>query len=217
MSSVRRPARGGDVWGMIHLERDRLDDLLASLREEEWEVPSLCRGWRVRDVVAHIVHTHLVTPCSLVGEWVSSGFSLDGRNARGVARRASLSPAALLQEYRATAYRTGAAPGRAALLLVETVVHGGDIAVPTGRRVEVAPKALVTVAELVRSTEAVLRGRTRAAGLELQASDVPWSAGAGPLVEGPLASIILALTGRGAGLDDLTGDGVKILRGRIRL
>lgn len=217
MSSLRRAARDVETWPLIHLERDRLEDLLGGLREEEWDLPSLCRGWRVRDVVAHVISNHLLTPWGLAGELVASGFRLDARNARGVAQRTSRSPAALLEEYRGTAYLTGAPPGRAPFSLVETVVHGEDIARATGRRLEVAPRGLVAVAELVRGTSAVLHGRERAQGLALRASDTAWSAGSGPLVEGPLLSIILALTGRPAGIDDLTGDGVKTLRGRIRL
>lgn len=215
MGRRRRPAGGGEVWSLIHLERDRLDDLLATLRDEEWELPSLCRGWRIRDVVAHLIQIHEVTPWTMAGEWVGSGFRLDARNQRGVARLRSLSPAALLDRYRATAYRTGALPGQAGLSLVETVVHGEDIARPSGRRLEVAPKTLISVAERVRGTEPVLHGRSRAAGLMLRATDVHWSAGRGPLVEGPLASIVLALTGRAAGLDDLSGEGAKTLRTRI--
>jgi hypothetical protein len=49
----------------------------------------------------------------------------------------------------------------------------------------------------------------------LTATDVDWTRGTGPEVKGPLASIILALTGRRAGLADLTGDGLAALTGRI--
>jgi hypothetical protein len=52
-------------------------------------------------------------------------------------------------------------------------------------------------------------------GLKLNATDVDWSEGIGPEVKGPLASIIIALTGRKAGLADLTGDGVATLSGRV--
>src|SRR5690606_41760222 len=41
-----------------HLARAERADLLAFLRgltPEQWEAPSLCAGWRVRDVVAHVV------------------------------------------------------------------------------------------------------------------------------------------------------------------
>jgi uncharacterized protein (TIGR03083 family) len=43
-----------EVWRAIDAERVSLADLLDSLGEQEWEIPSLCAGWRVRDVAAHL-------------------------------------------------------------------------------------------------------------------------------------------------------------------
>src|SRR4051794_41658976 len=42
------------VWASIDDERSSLADLLDDLGEEEWVHPSLCDGWRVRDVAAHL-------------------------------------------------------------------------------------------------------------------------------------------------------------------
>ena len=61
----------------------------------------------------------------------------------------------------------------------------------------------------------LLGGKRRATGLALAATDAEWKRGTGPEVKGPLASIILALTGRKAALGDLTGDGVATLTERI--
>jgi Mycothiol maleylpyruvate isomerase N-terminal domain len=70
------------------------------------------------------------------------------------------------------------------------------------------------VAEICRNTDPILHGKERSAGLTLRASDVAWSAGAGSEVTGPLASIILAITGRQSALDDLSGKGLDTLRSR---
>ncbi len=204
-----------EIWPLIHEQRNKVGELLETLSDAEWETPSLCQGWRVRDVVAHCIQTHLVTPWSLVSGWIGSGFSLKARNDRGVAGRRSRSPSELLSEYRATASRSSAPPGQVTYSLVEAVIHGEDIARPTGRRIDAAPRSLVTVAEIARGTDPILGGRRRCAGLTLRATDVAWSAGAGPEVAGPLASIILAITGRPAGLDDLSGEGLDTLRSRI--
>jgi uncharacterized protein (TIGR03083 family) len=170
----------------------------------------------VRDVVAHCIQTHLVTQRSLIADWIRSGFSLGGRNARGVARRSSLSPPELFSLYRATSGRTGHLPGQLTYSLVEAVIHGEDIARPVGRRIDVSARSLITVAEIARTTDPVLGGKRRSGGLTLRASDVAWSAGTGPEVTGPLASIVLAITGRPAGLDDLSGEGLDTLRSRVR-
>src|SRR5262249_20978365 len=121
----------------------------------------------------------------------------------------------LLSEYRATAGRSSALPGQVTYSLVEAVIHGEDIARPTGKRLDAAPRSLVTVAEIARRTDPILGGKRRSAGLTLRATDLAWSAGAGPGVMGPLASIILAITGRPAGLDDLAGEGLDTLRSRL--
>ena len=71
-------------------------DVLETLSVHEWDTASLCDGWRVRDVVAHLIQTHLVTPRSLIADWIRSDFSLKSRNTRGVVRRSSLSPSELL-------------------------------------------------------------------------------------------------------------------------
>jgi hypothetical protein len=54
----------------------------------------------------------------------------------------------------------------------------------------------------------------RAHGLRLVATDVEWTWGDGPEVRGTGEALLVALTGRPAALDDLTGDGVPSLRSR---
>jgi uncharacterized protein (TIGR03083 family) len=215
MAEAMKAAGAAEIWPLVHEQRDKLGDLLEALGVAEWETPSLCQGWLVRDVVAHCIQTHLVTPWNLVGGWISSGLSLRARNDRGVARRRLLSPTELLNEYRATAPRTSGPPGQLTYGLVEAVIHGEDIARPLGRRIDVSPRSLVTVAEISRSTDPILHGRKRSAGLTLRATDVAWRAGSGPEVSGPLASIILAITGRPAALADLSGEGLDMLRSRV--
>lgn len=212
VSAATTPA---EIWPLIHEQRNKLGDLLEALSQPEWETPSLCEGWRIRDVVAHCIQTHLVTQWSLMADWVASGFSLKARNDRGVSRRKSLSAPELLREYRSTAGRTSYLPGQLTYSLVEAVIHGEDIARPVGRGIDVSPRSLVTVAEVARNTDPILGGKHRSAGLRLRSSDLQWSAGDGPEVIGPLASIILAITGRAAALEDLSGEGRDLLRSRL--
>ena len=55
------------------------------------------------------------------------------------------------------------------------------------------------------------RARTRLRGVQLVATDVDWSVGAGPAVEGPVEALLLLLTGRAAALDRLSGPGLDRL------
>jgi hypothetical protein len=67
-----------------------------------------------------------------------------------------------------------------------------------------------------RSVGFLASSRKRARGLRLVATDLPWSAGAGPEVRGPAEALYMALNGRTGAIDQLTGDGVPVLAGRIK-
>jgi uncharacterized protein (TIGR03083 family) len=214
MASPQAPSTT-DLWNLIHEQRQKVGDMLGTLSDAEWEADSLCAGWRVRDVVAHMVETHIQTPMRFLGKFAGAGFRFDAFAANGVAAHASQTPAALLAHYRETLSRTTAPPGPKLTWLEEAVIHGEDIARPTGRSIAVSPTTLVTVADFVRGSTPLLHGKQRSAGLRLRATDIDWSAGEGPEVSGPAASLILAITGRKAALADLGGDGLETLRARV--
>jgi uncharacterized protein (TIGR03083 family) len=204
-----------ELWKLIHEQREKVGDALGTLTDADWEIASLCSGWRVRDVVAHMVETHLMTPPRFAGRFAASGFRFNTFAAKGVARHAMQTPASLLAQYSETASRTTAPPGPKVTWLAEAVIHGEDIARPTGRSVSVSPVALVVVADFCRGSTPLLHGKQRSAGLRLRATDVDWTIGDGLEVSGPAASLILAITGRKPALSDLSGDGVETLRSRV--
>jgi uncharacterized protein (TIGR03083 family) len=204
-----------ELWTLIHEQRQKVGDVLGTLTDADWEAASLCSGWRVHDVVAHMVETHLMTPPRFLGRFAAGGFRFSTFAANGVAQHATQSPAALLAQYRETAPRTTAPPGPKVTWLAEAVIHGEDVARPTGGSVAVSPVALVTVADFCRGSTPLLHGKQRSAGLRLRATDVDWMVGDGPEVSGPAASLILAITGRKAALADLSGDGVETLTSRV--
>jgi uncharacterized protein (TIGR03083 family) len=203
-----------ELWKLIHDQREKVGDALATLTGADWETASLCSGWRVHDVVAHMVETHLMTPPRFAGRFAASGFRFNTFAANGVAMHAAQTPASLLAQFRETAPRTTAPPGPKVTWLAEAVIHGEDIARPTGRSVAISPVTLAAVADFVHGSTPLLHGKQRSAGLRLRATDIDWTAGAGPEVNGPAASLILAMTGREPALSDLTGDGVETLRSR---
>lgn len=210
-----KPDDASHLWLLIHEHRKKVGDFLGTLTEDEWNAPSLDTGWRVRDVAAHLIQTHLITQANLVSDWVRSGFSLKGRNDLNIRRRRSLSTSDLLREYRETSTRTSYLPGQLTYSLIEVVIHGEDIARALHKDIDVNPDALIKVADLARITDPILGGKRRSAGLRLVASDIEWSAGEGPEVKGPLIAIVIAITGRKAGLEDLSGPGLEALRSRL--
>lgn len=202
------------LWSLIHAQRDRIADVLATLDEQEWLTQSLCDAWTVRQMAAHCLETQTMTPPVFIGRFIASGFRFHVMSAKNVARHDAESTTQLLAEYRASAHRTTAPPGPSVTWLGEAVIHGEDIARPTKRHIDVDPEALAMVADFTLKTTALLHGKQRGAGLKLTATDIDWSAGEGAEVSGPAASLIIALCGRKAGLDELTGDGVEMLRAR---
>jgi uncharacterized protein (TIGR03083 family) len=215
MAPTTTPTSTTELWKLIHEQRQKVGDALGSLTDADWETASLCSGWRVRDVVAHMVETHLMTPPRFAGKFAAAGFRFNTFAANGVAAHAAQTPANLMAQYRETAPRTTAPPGPKVTWLAEAVIHGEDIVRPTGRSVAISPVTLAAVADFCHGSTQLLHGKQRSAGLRLRATDIDWAAGDGADVSGPTASLILAITGRQPALSDLSGDGVETLRSRL--
>ncbi|MFN2540031.1 MAG: maleylpyruvate isomerase family mycothiol-dependent enzyme [Mycobacteriales bacterium] len=203
-----------DIWGAIHAERRALADDLADLTAEQWRTPSLCAGWTVQDVLAHQVGTACMNPPQFIGKMIGAGFNFARFADKEVAKQSAGGPAATLERFREATDRTSAPPGPKVTWLGEAIVHSEDIRRPLGIKREYPRDAVLQVLDFYRNSNAIIGTKRRIAGLTLKATDVEWSHGSGPLVEGPALSLLLAATGRKAALDDLSGPGVETLRSR---
>ena len=205
-----------DVWELVRREREALVEDLAGLTDEQWELPSLCGGWTVHDVAAHLVDNARTTRLGIVAAMVRARFDFDRQNDAGVAREKGATPAETLDRLRAVVGRRTAPPAPLDSRLVEEVVHGEDVRRPLGVRrdypTETVERAL---AHQLRTSVGLGGGKQRAAGLRLVATDVDWSHGEGAEVSGPLVSLLMAVSGRGEVLDDLTGPGLTRLEGAL--
>jgi uncharacterized protein (TIGR03083 family) len=159
--------------------------------------------------------TAKMTPGRFFGKLAGSGFRFNVMNDTGVKEEQGATPADALAGFKAQLDRTTAPPGPLDAMVGEIVIHSQDIRRPLGIAHTFQPEAVTLVGDFVTRGNLLLGGKRRATGLTLTATDVDWTRGTGPEVKGPLASIILALTGRRAGLADLTGDGLAALTGRI--
>ena len=121
-----------DVWSVVHAERAALVRDLETLSPEQWEMPSLCDGWTVHDVVAHLVDTARTTRVGFVLGLARARFDFDRQNAVGVARHRGDNPAETLARLRAVATRTSTPPAPLVSRIVEEVVHGEDVRRPLG-------------------------------------------------------------------------------------
>ena len=97
--------------------------------------------------------------------------------------------------------------------LIDVLVHGQDIALPLGRTRPVPVDAAVAASQRVWDLGFPFRARRRLQGFRLTATDAHWTAGSGLPVEGPIAALLLLVTGRQAALDRLSGAGARRLAG----
>ncbi|GIG68008.1 maleylpyruvate isomerase family mycothiol-dependent enzyme [Phytomonospora endophytica] len=196
-------------------ERGELADLLDGLPAQRWDEPSLCEGWSVRDVVAHMLARDELDPESLLRRFVRGRFTLDGANQAGVDDYRDYPPALLAELFRERLEPRGLAAalgGRIAF--IETFVHHQDIRRGLGEPRDIPPPRIRSALRL--STAFSPPGATRhTRGLRLDAVDVRMAAGSGPEVAGPGEALVMVISGRGQALEDLSGPGVEILAERL--
>jgi uncharacterized protein (TIGR03083 family) len=204
-----------DVWRAIDEERRSLADLFDDLSPQEWETRSLCAGWRVRDVAAHLTLAQMsVLPA--MGNLVRARGGMNRMIRDTAVRQARLPVEQYGELLRRMVGSRRTAPGVSHVEpLLDALVHGQDVAIPLAR-----PRSMPLPAAAVAASRAwelpwPFWARRRFRGLSLQATDEPWTAGEGPRIEGPLAALLLVLTGRSAGLAQLSGPGLPELEARL--
>ena len=201
-------------WELVENQRRVLAERIRQLPVEQWDVPSRCDGWKVRDVLGHLVHMAESTALSMTrdlraraGRDRDRGFDLAARElgARPVPELCDRLIAAAASRY----------SGMPTVALSEVVVHGDDMLSPLGQRIPVTPEVAVAV---LRQLYRVDRFGARWAfqsrphrGVRLVATDVDWSAGRGPAVEGRALDLAGLLSHRPGVVRDLTGAGVPRL------
>jgi uncharacterized protein (TIGR03083 family) len=203
-----------EVWKHIHSERALMVETLTDLPAEAWATPSLCSGWSVQETVGHFLAAAEQTPANFYKELISARFKFDVFTDRAARRLGALDPALLIERLQARTTTTNHPPAPVMAMLGEIVVHGEDIRRPLGISHKAPEDALVAVADSYKKSNLLIGAKRRIAGLRLRASDADWTNGDGPEVTGPLASLVLAMTGRKEALVDLGGEGVATLGGR---
>ena len=208
--------RLSDVWDLVHAERRALVDDLAPLTDEQWRTPSLCAGWTVRDVVAHVVDTARTSRLRFVREMVLARFDFDRQNQRGMERFRGATPAATLDGLRAAVDLRLTPPAPLDSRLVEAIVHGEDVRRPLGLTRAYDADAVVAAFRLQARTSPGMGGaKALLDGLAVRATDADLDHGAGAEVSGPALDLLLASCGRAVALGALSGPGVATLAERI--
>lgn len=206
--------KGTDLWTDVQQERQALLELLETLTPEQWDAPSLCTEWRVRDVVGHMVGETRMTVAQTAWGFITSGFRINRYIAKDARQRGTAPVANLLEDFRGVVPARTHLPGLSSLSMLEDIViHQMDIrqaleeprCIPNRRMIPVATDLW---------TNRFFPGPKLFQGLQAVATDAAWSAGQGPDVAGPIEALILTLAGRFGALDQLQGEGIATLRMR---
>jgi uncharacterized protein (TIGR03083 family) len=197
-------------------EREDFAELLAGLSPEQWEQPSLCERWRVRDVVAHVLSYDELSRGELVKRFAKGGFLPNRVNAVGVVDYARRSPERLTNLMRECIPPRGLTAGFGGMIaLVDGMIHQQDIRRPLSIPRTIPAERLRAVLNYALTAPAV-RGASRARGVRLVATDLDWNHGSGPEVHGRGEALLMAMAARPDALNDVIGPGKPVLAQRIR-
>jgi len=191
-----------ELRSMVADELTRLADLLEGLPEAQWDTRSLCQGWRVREVIAHMTMAARYTDEEFAAELRAQDFDFTRLSDHLAGRDADLPTTALIDDLRSERMREWIPPGggrRGALN--HAVIHGLDAAVPLGLRRHVADETMRFVLDdLTRGAVHEYFG-TDLRGRRLEAADLDWSYGEGTPLRGPAEDLALTLCGRAHDLE----------------
>ncbi|GAA2616672.1 maleylpyruvate isomerase family mycothiol-dependent enzyme [Dactylosporangium fulvum] len=185
-----------DLTPHVRAERERLVGLLSGLQDDEWDNPSLCRGWRVREVVAHITMPFRTSLPRVVVGLAAAGFSFN-RYADRAARRDAvrMSGAELLAVLRANIANPWQPPGGGPVAaLSHDTIHGLDITEPLG--LPSPPVERVALVLTNANPRSLSYFGVDLAGIQLRGADADVRIGDGEPVEMPVKDILLTITGR---------------------
>lgn len=202
-------------WAMIHAERERLAADLAGLDDEQWSRPTLCDAWSVEDVVAHLSAAASTGRAAWLRSIVAAGFRPAVHNRRRLAENRGATPAQTLERFRSVVPLRVAPTKDLWAWLGEVVVHATDVREPLGIATAPDPRAVTVVAEGFAARDFAVSSRSAVEGLRLVATDADFAVGDGPLVEGTVLDLVMAMAGRGSALSRLGGDGLPVLSGRV--
>lgn len=206
------------VFAATAERRRAVADLLEALDESQLAASSLCAGWDVRTVGAHLAQT---ATRGALGQFLRDVVRARGSIHRAndaAARRAGLQPVAetvaLLRRRAESRFSPPMTGPRAPL--TDLLVHEGDMRLPLGLGHDPDPGQVRVGLEFVTTGRAigfVPRGRLR--GLRLTASDLDWAWGDGAALTGRAIDLLMAACGRSAVLTRLDGAGLPVLAGRL--
>jgi uncharacterized protein (TIGR03083 family) len=200
---------------LARAEREDLLDLLGTLTPEQWRAPSLCAGWSVHDVVAHVLSYEELGPRQLAARFARGSFYFGRVNAVGLREYADRSPAELTDLLRRHLTPTGLTAGLGgAIALTDGLIHHQDIRRPLGLP-RAVPAERVRPALRTALFAPTLLGVVRVRDVRLVATDLDWTFGRGPEVRGTAEALLMTVAGRRGIAAELSGPGRERIARRL--
>lgn len=201
------------VWRHVRAEREALVGTLRELSPEEWEHPSLCAGWTVREVAAHITASPQVRFTDFPVMLARGGFSYNRMILRDGQRRGRAPIEQILADHERLAGVRRHPPMLTPLEpLTDILVHTQDILRPLGRDYTAPSEAILLAADRVRRMALFLGSRRIIRSVRMVATDAGWVRGDGPTIEAPMQELLMVCAGRTPDLAAVSGDGLELLR-----
>lgn len=193
--------------GALRRARLELADRIESLTPDQWDTDSWCAGWRVRDVLGHLVSLAEASPLTIMSLPIRGGGRADRALARMARRLGGRPVPELADRLRAAARRrSGTSSPRG---LGDVLVHGADMLRPVGQEFEVSPQDVVPILDVYSGLFGRLAFHARPArGRRLVATDADWSQGDGPEIDGRAIDLLLFLANRRQVVAALEGPGL---------
>lgn len=190
---------------LVASQFEALADVLGAISDSEWDRPSLCEGWRVREVIAHLTMPARYDQDAFMAELRAHGFDF-GSLSNAIAHRDGQLPVGrLVADLRSETLQRWTPPeGGYRGALNHVVVHGLDVTTALGHGHR-ADEAVTEVLDDLTGGSVHEHFGVHVEGRRLEASDLDWSWGAGALLRGPATDLVLVLTGRRAGYERLDG------------
>ncbi len=185
------------VRAAIVAERTDLAAMLAALRPEQWDAPTLCAGWRVREVVAHMTMAFRMPAPRFLLELARSRFRFNAMADRQARHDAAvMSAAGLLAAVRDNIEHPWSPPGGGpAGALSHDVIHGLDISVGLGLDRRPPPARVGLVLDTMSRRNVGFFG-VDLTGVRLEATDLDWQLGTGAPLRGAAQDLLLVVGGR---------------------
>ncbi|WP_026196395.1 maleylpyruvate isomerase family mycothiol-dependent enzyme [Corynebacterium lubricantis] len=201
-----------EMWDYIHTERRDLAGDLCSLRATEWETPSLCPGWSVHDVLAHLTDTARTGKIAFMRSMLRARGDFHLANENGIKRWKYEDPRETLHYFLEARFTTKLPPAHPSTRLVEMIVHAEDIRRPLSIPAEYPTQGIHEALKYqLRTSASFDGGKERTQGLHLIDAENGTSFGSGDDVTGRGIDLLLAVSGRAIDPDLLTGPGAHKL------